>query len=178
MTHLADELLNEYLDGEIAERAETEKHLAQCADCAARLAALQALFTELDSLPEAALTHDLAAPVTRTLTGRAILPRSLRLTVTLQAALAVVAITFAAPLVTQFLAPYESSMELPSLTDLFLQLQSQWILWLDALSQFHLPTIPEIPVFEFSNTFIAFALTGISILWLVGNGLLLRNKIK
>jgi anti-sigma factor RsiW len=178
MTHLTDELLNEFLDGEVSDRAETEKHLAECADCAARLAAFQALFADLDSLPEVTMTHDLAAPVTRTLTGRAALPRSLRLTVILQAALTVIAIIFAAPFVTQLLAPYLASVQSLSLTEMFLEVQIQWALWLDMLSQFQIPSIPEIPTVEVSNIYMTLTLTVISILWLVGNGLLLRNKIK
>ena len=38
--HLTDEQLNEYLDNEIVDRAQTELHLFACDDCAARLTAL------------------------------------------------------------------------------------------------------------------------------------------
>jgi len=176
--HLTDEQLNEYLDNESKDRAQVDSHLSSCADCAARLAARQALFNEIESLSEVALSRDLAAPVVRQLSGRAALPRSLRLTVALQFAAALVALVFAAPFVAQFLSPYLSNLQAPSLVDLFLQVQTRWTAWLDMLSQLQLPSIPELPVFELSGLFIMLTVVGVSVLWLLGNGLLLRNQIK
>ena len=176
--HLTDEQLNEYLDNEGKDRPQVESHLSSCADCAARLAALQALFDEIESLPEIALSRNLAAPVVRRVSGRAFLPRSLRLTVALQFAAAVVALVFAAPFVMQFLSPYLSDLQAPSLVGLFLQVQTQWTAWLDMLSQLQLPSIPEIPGFELSGLFGMLTVVGVSVLWLLGNGLLLRNQIK
>jgi len=176
MNHLTDELLNEYLDNELADSTQVETHLAECADCVGRLAAFQALFTELDSLPEVTLSKSLAAPFTRGSSLPAALPRSLCLTVTLQAALAVIAIILAAPFVTEFVSPYLVIVQMPSFTEIFIQAQSQWTTWLDALSAFQTPTMPEIPVVELSGLIIAITLAGVSILWLVGNGLLLRNQ--
>jgi len=178
MNHLTDEILNEYLDNELADRAPVEKHLATCADCAARLAALQALFAELDSLPEETLSHDIAAHFVPSPHLPATLPRSLRLAVTLQAALAVIAIIIAAPFVTEYVSPYLISLQMPSFTEILFQAESQWVAWLDALSQFQMPTLPEFPFVELSSLYIAIALGGASILWLVGNGLLLRKHIK
>jgi len=178
MNHLTDELLNEYLDNELTDRAPVEEHLFACADCAARLAALQALFTELDSLPEETLSHPIAARIILPSSLPAALPRSLRLAVTLQAALAVIAIIIAAPFVTELASPYLGMIRMPSLTEIFFQAQSQWSIWLDALSTFQMPTLPEIPVVEMSGLFIALTLAGVSMLWLVGNGLLLRKQIK
>lgn len=176
--HLTDEQLNEYLDNELVDRAQAELHLSSCDDCAARLTALQALFNEIESLPELALSHDLAAPITRGVSRRAVLPRSLRLTVTLQAALAVISIIFAAPIAMQFISTYLSRIQLPSFVDIFLQVQTQWRSWLDVLSQFQLPTMPEIPVFEVSSLFVMLTLAGVSVFWLVGNRLLLRDQNK
>jgi len=178
MNHLTDELLNEYLDNELAPdgRTQVEKHLAECVDCAARLAAFQALFTELDSLPEVTLSKSLVARITLPSSLPAALPRSLRLTVTLQAALAIIAIVFAAPFVMEFVSPYIVAVQMPSFTEIFFQGQSQWLAWLDTISQFQTPTMPEIPVVEMSSLVIALTLAGISMLWLVGNGLLLRNQ--
>ena len=180
MNHLTDELLNEYLDNELAPagRAQAEEHLAECADCAARLSALEALFKEIESLPELELTHSLAARLSLPSNLPAVLPRSLRLTVTLQAAIAIVAIIFAAPFVMQFLSPYLVAVQLPSFTEILIQAQSQWAIWLDTLSQFRLPTLPEIPVVEMSSLVITLTLAGVSMLWLIGNGLLLRNQMK
>lgn len=176
--HLTDEQLNEYLDHEINNPAQVEIHLASCADCAARLAARQALFDEIESLPEITLSHNLAAPVTRRLSGRASLPRSLRLVVILQFTAAIVVLVFSAPFVVQFLSSSVASLQAPSLASVLLQVQAQWTAWLDMLSQLRLPNIPEIPVFELSSLFLMLAVIGASVLWLIGNGLLLRDQIK
>jgi len=179
--HLTDEQLNEYLDDELIDRAQAELHLSSCDDCTARLTALQALFNEIESLPELALSRDLSAPITRGISRRAAVPavpHSLRLTVTLQAALAIVAIIFAAPIVMQFISPYLTRIQMPSFVDMFLQMQTQWRIWLDVLSQLQLPAMPEIPVVEVSSLFIMLMVAGISVLWLVGNRLLLRDQNK
>ena len=173
MNHLSDELLNEYLDNALAHRAQAESHLAGCADCAARLSALQALFAEIESLPELALSKSLAAPFTRRDVGFA-LPRWLKLTATLQAALALIIVILAAPLITELLP----AVQTPSLTDALLQLQSQWTAWLDMLSTFQTPSLPQLPALEISSLAFTLTLVGVSMLWLVGNGLLLRNQIK
>ena len=176
--HITDEKLNEYLDNEIKDPAQVELHLSSCADCAARLATLRALFSEIESLPELALSHDIAVPITRRISGLATLPRSLRLTMILQAAAAIVALIFAAPFVMQLISLYASSLQVLSVADVFMRLQTQWRTWLDMLSQFQLPRIPEIPVIELSGLFIMLTVVGVSLLWLIGNGLLLRNQMK
>jgi anti-sigma factor RsiW len=178
MNHLSDELLNEYLDHEIRDRASIEEHLAACVDCAARLASLEALFTNLDSLPEMVLSRDLAAPVMLQVRGSGFLPRWLTLTVVLQAALALGVIALTAPFVIEFAATSMPTLQPPSLTEVFVQAQSQWMVWLDALSQFEMPVVPTIPLAEVSSLSFLFALAGVSMVWLVGNGLLLRNQIK
>jgi anti-sigma factor RsiW len=172
--HLTDEQLNEYLDHEAADSAEIELHLSTCEDCSARLAALQDLFSEIESLPDVELSRDVVPGLNLPVE----LPRSLRLTVTLQAALAAVAILVAAPFVMQFLSPYVSGIPGASFAELLLQLQSQWMAWLDMLSTFQFPAVPEIHVVELSSLFMILTVIGVSLLWLVGNGLLLRDQIK
>jgi hypothetical protein len=50
--------------------------------------------------------------------------------------------------------------------------------WLDTLSTIRLPALPQTPAFEFSTLALSLTLAGASVLWLVGNGLLLRKQIK
>ena len=172
--HMTEEELNEYLDNEILDRKRVDLHLSTCDECVARLTTLQALFTEIESLPELELTQSIAARFAPSPGLPAQLPRWLTLTATLQAALALIAVIVAAPMVMNLLP----AIQTPSLTDIFVQVQSQWTAWLDALSTFQLQSIPEIPVFEFSSLILTLILVGVSLLWLVGNGLLLRNQIK
>lgn len=176
--HISDVQLNEYLDHEADDRTQIELHLSTCKDCSARLAALQDLFAEIESLPELELSRDLAARFVPDPNPSAKLPRSLTLTVTLQAVLAMVAIVVAAPFVMQSLSPYVAGIPAPSFAELFLQLPNQWAGWLDMLSTFQFPAIPEIPVIELSSLFMMLMVIGVSLLWLIGNGLLLRNQMK
>lgn len=170
--HITDAQLNEHLDNETTNRAGIEAHLASCDECAARLSALQSLFTELDSLPEAALSRNLAA---RFLPDRKAVsqpPRWLTLTAVLQAAAALVALIVAIP----FFSIMLPKVEMPSFTTWFFEIQSLWTSWLDAISTFQMPTFQpsNIPTLEISTLFIA--LTVVSIFWIFGNGLLLRNQ--
>ena len=172
--HLTDEVLNEYLDNETAERAQIESHLAICAECAARLTALQALFAELDSLPEVALSTNIAARFSSQ--GQLIpqLPRWLTLTATLQAALALIALILAAPFVMNLLP----AVETPSFTEILIQLQSQWLMFFTTITNYQLPNLPQLPPLQIPTLTLFLALAGASLLWLVGNGLLLRKQIK
>ena len=179
--HLTDEQLNEYLDNETNERVQIETHLSSCGECAARLSMLQALFTELDSLPEVALTKSLAAPFLTTRSLPAPLPKFLTLTVILQAAFALTAIIIAVPFVANLLP----AIEISSLMEGITQLQAQWINLLDKLSTFNLqpsnlptfnlqPTTFQLPPLEISS--LLMALAGVSVLWILGNGVFLRNQ--
>ena len=170
--HLTDDQLNEYLDNETAQRAEIETHLDSCDECAARLSTLQALFADLDSLPEVALTTNIAARFSPRPSLTPQLPRWLTLTATLQAAAALVALIVAIP----FFSIMIPQIETPSFTTWLFELQSLWTSWLDTLSTFDLPTFQpaNIPTLGMSTLFIALAI--VSIFWIFGNGLLLRNQ--
>ncbi len=170
--HLTDEQLNEYLDNASTERAFIESHLDSCDECAARLSTLQALFADLDSLPEVALTTDLAARFRPYPSLAPQLPRWLTLTASLQAAAALVALIVAIP----FFSIMLPQVEMPSFTTWFFEIQSLWTSWLDTLSTFQMPTFQPstIPTLEMSTLFIALAV--VSIFWIFGNGLLLRNR--
>ncbi len=170
--HISDVQLNEYLDNASTERAFIELHLDSCDECAARLSALQALFADLDSLPEMTLSRDIAARFRPRRSLAPQLPRWLTLTASLQAAAALVALIVAIP----FLSIMLPQVEMPSFTTWFFEIQSLWISWLDTISTFQMPTFQpsNIPTLEMSTLFIALAI--VSIFWIFGNGLLLRNQ--
>jgi len=185
--HLSDGQLNEYLDGVLAPEAHTEavKHLAACVDCAARLTALQALVAQIESLPEMKLSRDLAGPVTRALRQRfgtfgqrgEGLPRWVRLTASLQAALALVALALAAPILYEYVSPFVAGTKLPSLAELLIQVQTQWAAWVRSVPEFSLPSVPSLSL-DVSS--LALTLTAITafLIWVVGNGLLLGRMTK
>ena len=172
--HLTDEQLNEYLDHEFAEQTQMEEHLHTCDECAARLTALQALFSEIESLPELELTHSIAARFTPNSSLPTQLPRWLTLTAALQAVLTLITLIVTLP----FIANLLPAVQTPSLTSIFFQLQSQWTAWLAMLSAFQLPPLPALPVLELPSLVITLTLASVAMLWLVGNGLLLRNQMK
>ncbi|HET6822364.1 MAG TPA: hypothetical protein VFH34_06925 [Anaerolineales bacterium] len=176
--HLTDEQLNEYLDDETNDRAPIELHLATCEACSARLTALQDLFAEIESLPDVELPPEFAMRFTQSPGVPTKLPRSVTLTVAAQAVLTVVAILLVAPLVMEFIVSYAPDFSIPSFMEMFMQIQSQWTVWLDTLSTLPIPAIPEIPALNVSSLFVLSAIAGVSLLWLVGNGLLLRNQMK
>jgi hypothetical protein len=176
--HLSDEQLNEYLDNETDDRAQIELHLAACAECSTRLFVLQELFHEIESLPELNISPEFAARFAPSQNLSLWPLRALVLTVTLQVALAAVAMIVAAPFVMQFLSHYASGIPAPSFGELFLQIQRQWAAWLDMLSTFQVPSIPTLPVLEISGLMLTLALLSASLLWLIGNGLLLRSQMK
>jgi hypothetical protein len=171
--HLTDDQLNEYLDNESNERAQIESHLTTCADCAARLTALQALFAELDSLPELELSRNLAARFTAHGQLAPQLPRWLTLTAFLQAALALIVLIVAEPFVMDLLP----AIDTPSFTEILIQIQTQWLTLLDTFTNYRLPAF-SLPPLQIPTLTLSLALAGASLLWLVGNGLLLRNYIR
>ena len=181
--HLTNEQLNEYLDNASTERAFIESHLDSCDECAARLSTLQTLFADLDSLPEVALTTDLAARFRpRPSLTVPQLPTWLTLTASLQAAAALVALIVAIP----FFSVMIPQIETPSFTTWLFGIQSIWASWLDTLSNLALSPVEgfQLPNYQFANLptysvelstlFIALAI--VSIFWIFGNGLLLRNN--
>jgi hypothetical protein len=178
MNHPSEEQLHEYLDHESKERDQIELHLSTCDQCAARLAALQALFSELESLPELSVSHDMAGVVMRRVSGPGVLPKWLALTIVLQAALAVITLWTAAPFVIDFASETMPVSEMPSIRETLFQLQIKLITWQEIIPAFQMPVLPEIPTLQLSSLVILFTLACASVLWLVGNGLLLRNQIK
>jgi len=180
--HISDVQLNEYLDNESTESASIEAHLSSCAECAARLTALQALFTEIESLPELELTQPNAARFTPAPNLIPQLPRWLTLTAVLQVVFAFAVLIFITPFVLNLLPDVQT----PSINDVVRQLQSQWIAMLESLSTLRLASeqafqtlsLPQVPVFEISTLALTLTLAGASLLWLVGNGLLLRKQTK
>lgn len=179
--HISDVQLNEYLDNEIADRTHIESHLASCGECAARLTVLQSLFAELDSLPEATLSTDLAARFSSQGQLTPQLSRWLTLTATLQATFALIALLVAAPFVTNLLPPLET----PSFTEVLIQLQSQWLTLFNTFTNYRaaslwdqLPNLPTLPPLQIPTLTLSLALAFASLLWLVGNGLLLRKQIR
>lgn len=65
MNHIDDSELQTFLDGELpgTRRDQVSDHLADCSDCRARLDDIQALYTQIESVRDAALETDLVPGV-------------------------------------------------------------------------------------------------------------------
>jgi len=177
--HLTDDQLNEYLDNETTERSPIEAHLASCDECAARYSALKTLFAEIESLPDLALSSNLAARFTPTLNLNPQLPRWLTLTATLQTVLALIAIAFTAPSISRFLAPILQAYPMPSLNTVALDLQINFAMWTETVRSFQLPALPSgiltLP-HGFSTLTLSVSVLGIFFIWILGNWWLLRKR--
>lgn len=174
--HLTDEQLNEYLDNETNERVQIETHLFACDDCTARLAELKILFTEIESLPELAVSKNFASRFTFQPNLFPQPPRWLTLTVFAQAALALIALIVSIPVITTYIP----QVDMNSLMTPLFEIQTLWNTWLDSLSTLNLQlltfNLPTLPIIEISSLLLALA--GIFLLWIFGNGILLRNQIR
>lgn len=182
-SHFDEMALHEYLDEvlDLAARAEIEAHLAGCPTCAVRLAELQALFTALESLPEVLLEHDLAPAVLEAIRPARTTPPALRWAVIAQLAAAVALLIFAWPRVAgQFAGLAGGQMRVQvigSLANALRVLFAQWpALFVPArgLSVPSLGVTRYAPALHLSPLSWWLLIAAALVLWLAGNGLLLR----
>lgn len=189
MLHLTDELLNEYLDEALPayRLSQVEAHLAGCAGCAARLDSLRLLFATLDALPVVPLARDLSAGVLARLPQpEPVWQPALNWVVIAQAVAAVVLLALAAPMITaNVLQADVTGLGQPILqfgADLLAGLQAQWLSWLSTLAQWsnwplagtrHLTT----PLAGTPTVLIGAIAAMLVVLWIMGNGLLLRTTL-
>ena len=189
MMHLDEVTLNEYLDAALGpeQRTAVESHLAQCPDCTTRLLGLRALFTELETLPDTALRRDLSPAVITAL--RSQLPQSpdavpaLRAVFAVQALLALVLLGLALPtlmratewaVVTQLAGRVVADIAgaFTGITSELQALQISLQRFMAASTEFlRQPPLPSLPMLN-----VGLCLAAVSLLWLVGNGLLLRRQ--
>jgi hypothetical protein len=66
-THIAEEAMNEYLDGLLGQEEQDafEGHLERCTECCVRLAELRFVFQAMDELPEVMLERDFQPEILR-----------------------------------------------------------------------------------------------------------------
>lgn len=188
--HLNDDLLNEYLDGGLgpAAHALAAAHLEACPDCARRLRVWQAVFTQLDTLPDEPLARDLSADVVAGIMSPApFRPRPLlRLAFAAQAVLAVGLLIVAAPFLSASLSGLDPAVWSQPVqffaADTLNTLAAEWAavqtavdrLWADSAafaSQF------TNPITNTTALMWGALLTTALVLWVIGNGVLLRSTL-
>ncbi len=191
--HLTDDQLNELLDG-LAD-ASIHQHLDTCSDCRARLEDLRAVFTALESLPEATLTRDLTASILAHLPQKQVTPAWKWLF----AAQTIGALAIASWLASFFELPAAILAYQPPTFD---SLLASFFLFLTSFSfpfSFELPSFDDLSSFIFhpssftfppssfifhlssldlQSTTIVTLVVAVVALWVVGNGVLLRAPAK
>ncbi len=181
--HIDDALLNEYLDAALGpdKRAEVEAHLAQCSDCAVRLSDLRSLFAALEAMPDAPLARDLSAAFRRPRLQNPVAHPALRIAFAVQAFAALILLGAAAPFVVrapQWVAASQFGERATSaIATAVTSFTSEWLAapaaaqrtMSESFEMLRRLTLPPLP---WQN--VGLCLSAAALLWLLGNGLLLR----
>ena len=173
MTHLTDDQLNEVLDKTIIDNSIT-RHLDTCVDCQTRLDELRVVFTTLESLPEIKPSRDLTASVLANLptSWGGMVSRRTHTWTWLSLAQALGAFAILAWLASSFVLPPEIATYQPPTFDSLLASAIQML----SSFTFETPTFDLQPsTIDLQSTTILMFVISAAILWLVGNGLLLRT---
>jgi len=190
-THLDDVWLNEYLDNalEPSARAQAQAHLADCRDCAARLMELRTLFADLETLPDLPLERDLT-PGVLAVARRRSRPEPLAaspvlgLIFGLQTIVSISLLALALPLVAQKFQPLTTFQFGAQASIVFTHLlvtlnasRSALLTSAQNLVNQSVALAHPLPMLPFvSEAGLMLCLSAVSLLWLLGNGLLLRPR--
>lgn len=185
-SHLDDVQLNEYLDGYLPENQIVilEKHLDTCLHCAARLNDLKAVFSSLESLPDASLERDLSIAVVSTVLPAWKLPPRWKWGALIQFVFAFIVILLAVPSLYKTWLPLIHEVGLTFSGHLsvgWMMLFSEWSTqltevqrsWAILISGWQPPSIMETTKIVVWPIFVVAIL-----LFVVGNGLLLRKVMR
>jgi len=180
--HHDEWFLQAYLDDVLADEdcERLELHLAQCDECTAKYASLKYLYSEMERLPDEPLAHDISARVIRSIALEEDRKPTLYLVITAQLAAAIIMIAAIWPRISLELGSKYSLVQLLEPLRNFADLSTQGILFMrEFLSWIHTQWIATLsmPAIDWPITGfpLALAVGGMTLLWLLGNGLLLRQ---
>ncbi len=180
--HFDEWSLQEYLDDVLADdsRERLEVHLTECDDCAEKFASMEHLYSEMERLPDEPLVNDLSVRIIRSLTLKEGRKTYLHRVLAAQLAAAIVVLLAIWPRISlefgnkfslvQLLEPLRKFVDLSTQGILLVKEFLHWIYasWTAMLS---MPTI-DWPI---TGLPLASAVGAMILLWLLGNGLLLRQ---
>ena len=181
--HLTDELLNEYLDGELSSEAcvDVQQHLDDCSDCAMRMRDWSLLFAEIEQLPDLEQVMDFVPGVLAKLTDHGSRRSGTFWLMVGQSTLALLMMVYGWLQLSVYL-PIERIQSwfafplqaLDGLIDnLFVALRdaiSQFLAWSPSSSDL-IATVPQIPI---GGTLYIYLGIMLIMLWIIGNHYLLR----
>jgi predicted anti-sigma-YlaC factor YlaD len=185
--HLDDLTLTDYVDDALSpdSRAEVERHLAGCTDCAAQVAEFRALFVALEELPPLILERDLAPAVLAAIQPAPAPAYRLKgLGWVLAGQLALAAVLMVA--LWQWVVPSLGELQLATqvwwssldFTALLIQAQLAWDTAIAPFQRIELPTFSDVTgISALSWTTAIGVLMVAAVGWVAGNRLLLRQLI-
>ena len=180
--HFDEWSLQEYLDDVLAagSRERLEVHLTECDDCAEKFVSLKHLYSEMERLPDEPLAHDLSVRIIRSLTLKEGRKSYLHPVLAAQLAAAIIVLLAIWPRISLEFGSKFSLVQLLEplriIADLYTQgilLVKEFLNWIYAslTATLSMPTI-DWPI---TGLPLALAVGAMILLWLLGNGLLLRQ---
>ncbi|NIM96344.1 MAG: hypothetical protein GTO18_21815 [Anaerolineales bacterium] len=186
--HPDERVLHEYLDGELDPnlREKLDTHLVSCSECSERLDNLSVLFQRLESVPELPLERDLTPSVERAIRSNQqrqglLVPRAVGWVIIAQSMAAALIVALLWPFLSEGVSTIFGNLSTPPALiaswNTILELEHVLASVVDSLIR----SIPDgleghaqFPSISLSSTSL-WVLVGIgALLWLIGNGLLLR----
>lgn len=181
--HLDETALHEYLDDVLdpAQRCEVEAHIVDCPLCSHRLQELRELFISLASLVDVPVERDLVPSVMASIRSRKRLFPGLNLAIAVQiltlGLLLLVAWPYISASISEIVASLLPTRFTAEAIDVFANVSRIWSAVLDSvtgLASRSLDNFRDMPVFSWPMLDGWLMVGVIAIIWLVGNGLLLR----
>lgn len=180
--HIQEMQYHQYLDNDLdlVERGVIEKHIVECQKCRQELAALQHLFVAIESVPDTNLQIDLSQNILDAIGKPASLSWRLKLAIAFQLAVASALTVIAWP----SLSPSIAYFEFPTInTDIFpllMDMSTQFSKFVTAMSHSFAGLLDDMATSSSqlllgdASVFILPLAISATLLWLVGNGILLR----
>ncbi len=182
--HIQEIQYHDYLDNDLNKDAQLvfEQHVAECQACRQELAELRQLFTAIESVPEFNLRIDLSSSILDAIDKQAGLSRNWKLATAIQFGLASILIIISWPLLSTYYSLYEFPMINTdygtALTGLSIQINGYIIVLSGSINNLiesmsissSQILLGDIGVFVWPTAVAA------TLLWLIGNGVLLRNN--
>ena len=182
INHIQEIQYHEYLDNALDQAAQLvfDQHVAECQACRQELAELRQLFTAIGSVPELYLRVDLSSSILDAIDKQAGLSRNWKLATAIQFGLASILIIISWPLLSTYYSLYEFPMINTdygtALTGLSIQFNGYIIALSDSFNTvFESISSSQILLGDI-GVFVWPMAIAATLLWLIGNGVLLRHN--
>lgn len=181
--HIHESQFHEYLDDALDQvtRKEFETHIADCQECRQELEKMRRLFAAIESIPVLDMQVDLSSNILGAIRGPVRLSRQWKLAIAAQLAIAFLLLAIAWPSLSPTIAVYEIPTINIDFYPLISILSAQLSMYITDLSDFINRIVLDISAISSqfllgdASVFIWPLAISATLLWLVGNGVLLRT---